>query len=289
MQNLAYLIRSAGKWMLGRGYDCPSCQSPLGETVDRKYWVTSLRRCQACGLLYRAPATSKAENARLYQRVYEEGTTTDLPDDGALRQMREENFRSLSTSYLPYLEVMDALGARPGQHVMDFGCSWGYGSHQLQQAGFSVEAFEISRHRSAYARERLGIRTVHLEEIPGGRFDVFFSAHVVEHVPSVEEMMRLGESALRPGGLFLGVTPNGSAAWRKRDPEGWHRSWGYVHPQLLDEEYLKRMSGRRPCVAASAPYPLESLRAWDGGPLFLPMGGSELMVAFRTPAATGSE
>lgn len=248
------------------------------------------RRCAGargagCGLLFRTPTTSEEENAQFYQQDYEESATTELPSDVALAALERENFASLSTSYLGYIEVLLALGARAGQQVVDFGCSWGYGSRQLQRAGFTVEAFEISVPRATYAREKLGIAMVELAGIRPASCEVFLSCHVIEHVPSVEQLMVLGERALRPGGLFVAFTPNGSLSYRAANPEGRHRSWGGVHPQLIDEVFLDRMSRRRATVVGSVPYPLEELRRWQGEARVLALRGHELMVAFRKPLA----
>jgi 2-polyprenyl-3-methyl-5-hydroxy-6-metoxy-1,4-benzoquinol methylase len=283
MRSLRYLRLCAVKSLLNRGFHCPSCGGQGGPALDRKWLVTSFRRCNECALLYRTPTTTEQENAQFYQSDYEESTTTDLPSAEELEKLKKENFASLSTSYLGYIEVIRALGVMPGAQVMDFGCSWGYGSHQLQQAGFSVRAFEISKPRASYAREKLGIATIEVEDIAPESCDVFLSCHVIEHVPSVENMVALGERALKPGGLFIAFTPNGSMAHRNRNPEGWHRSWGGVHPQLIDDVFIQRMSGRRSFIAATPPYPFESLRVWEGGPKLLPMEGNELMIAFRKP------
>jgi 2-polyprenyl-3-methyl-5-hydroxy-6-metoxy-1,4-benzoquinol methylase len=285
MRSLQYLRLCAIKTALNRGFCCPSCGGKGGPALDRKWLVTSFRRCSRCALLFRTPTTTEEENAQLYQSDYEESTTTDLPTDTELETLKKENFASLSTSYLGYIEVIRALGGTPGGHVVDFGCSWGYGSHQLQQAGFSVEAFEISKPRANYARNKLNIATVELADIRPTSCDVFLSGHVIEHVPSVESMIALGERALRPGGLFIAFTPNGSLVLRARNPKGWHRSWGGVHPQLIDDVFIQRMSDRRAFIAATHPYPMEALRAWDGSPKLLPMEGHELMIAFRKPGA----
>lgn len=251
--------------------------------LDRKYVVTALRRCGTCSLLFRTPTTTEEENAQFYQSDYEEDTTTDLPSEAELKVLKLANFAGLSTSYLGYIGVIRALGAKPGQNVFDFGCSWGYGSYQLQQAGFSVNAFEISRLRANYAREQLNIRLLGLSEIQANSCDVFLSCHVIEHVPSVEKMITLGEHALRPGGIFVAFTPNGSLTYRNVNASGWHQSWGGVHPQLIDEVYLQRMSCRRPTIAATCPYDLDQLREWNGSPRVLPLLGHELMFAFRKP------
>lgn len=286
MRSSRYLMLCALKYLRGQGSCCPSCGADGAEVVDRKYWVTTLKRCRQCRLLFRAPTTTAAENAQFYQSDYEESTTTDLPDARRLAELQQENFASLSTSYLSYIEVLMALGAVSGERVFDFGCSWGYGSHQLAQAGFDVSAYEISRPRAEYAASRLGVSTVDIDAIEPGAYDVFFSAHVIEHVPSVEGMLELGERALKPGGLFLAFTPNGSTQRRESDPVGWHRSWGGVHPQLIDGEYLQHnASSKRPFLAAACPYPLDELRRWAGTPTVLDMRGSELMLAFRKPSS----
>ncbi len=283
MRSLRYLRLCALKAFLGKGFRCPSCGGVGGPSLDRKWLVTSFRRCNDCALLFRTPTTTEAENARFYQSDYEESTTTELPDEIRLAALLRENFAGLSTSYLSYIAVLQALGARHGQHILDFGCSWGYGSHQLQQAGFSVEAYEISTPRAEYAQKKLGITIVGLDGIRPESCDVFLSCHVIEHVPSVEHMISLGERTLRPGGLFIAFTPNGSMAHRKKNPDGWHRSWGGVHPQLIDDVFLQHMSSRRASIAGSSPYPMDALRTWGGGPLVLPMAGNELMFAFRKP------
>jgi 2-polyprenyl-3-methyl-5-hydroxy-6-metoxy-1,4-benzoquinol methylase len=285
MRSLNYIRLCAIKTALNRGFHCPSCGGGGGAALDRKWLVTSFRRCNNCSLLFRTPTTTEEENALFYQSAYEEGTTTDLPTDAELETLKMENFASLSTSYLAYIEVIQALGARLGGHVVDFGCSWGYGSYQLKQAGFSVDSFEISKPRAVYARERLDIATVELDDICPESCDVFLSGHVIEHVTSVESMFILGEKALRPGGLFCAFTPNGSSDFRDKNPKGWHRSWGGVHPQLLDDKFVRRMRGRRAFIAATSPYPVDDLRAWDGSLKLLPMEGHELMIAFRKAKA----
>lgn len=123
MRSLQYLHLCAIKTALNRGFCCPSCGEKGGPALDRKWLVTSFRRCSRCALLFRTPATTEEENAQFYQSDYEESTTTDLPTDSELEALKKENFASLSTSYLGYIEVIRALGGTFGGQVMDFGCS----------------------------------------------------------------------------------------------------------------------------------------------------------------------
>ncbi|HLJ96156.1 MAG TPA: class I SAM-dependent methyltransferase [Gemmataceae bacterium] len=284
MRSPAYLLTSTRKYLLRQGLHCPSCGHRNSHVHDRKWLVTTLRRCGQCALLFRAPTTTAAENARLYQSVYREGFTTDMPDDARLDELVARDFRASDRDHSTYLDVLAALGGQPGLRVFDFGCSWGYGSYQLRRAGYKVDAFEISVPRATFAREKLGVPIVPPDKAEPGHYDIFFSSHVIEHVPSVESMLTLGMRLLRPGGIFVAFTPNGGELRRRTQYATWHRCWGFVHPQLLDEVYLaKRFAGYR-YVIATNPYPLVELRRFPHCPSVLDQSGMELMFAVEKAA-----
>lgn len=168
-----------------------------------------------------------------------------MPDREALQRLVKEKFRGGPRDYQPYLNLLEALGVKKGDTLLEYGCSWGYGAWQLQDAGFEVEAFEISKPRCRYAREELGIRAVDEPKGVGGPFDVVFSAHVLEHVDQVETAFHRQWAWLKPGGLLVGITPNGSEEFRKANPKNFHRLWGLIHPQLFDDKFLhKRFQGQ---------------------------------------------
>ena len=158
MKKLPYLIRSLRKIFVRRAGACPNCGETRSVTVERKYLVTSLRRCARCLLMFRTPTDSPSESARFYERDYQQGFTTHMPDDEGLKQLTGTEFRGSKKDYSYYLSVLDMLGCRAGQCVVDFGCSWGYGSHQLAHAGYDVSSFEISPSRARYAERKLGAR-----------------------------------------------------------------------------------------------------------------------------------
>lgn len=196
MRSLTFLAVSLRKNVLGQGRRCPSCGGANGNAVvDRKWAVTTLRRCGDCRLLFRVPTTTGEENEKIYQSEYCEGSTTDLPDNETLRR--------------------------------------------------------------------------------------WVAAHVMEHVPSVRETLALADRVLRPGGFFVAFTPNGSDERRRRDPAGWHQQWGFVHPQLLDREWIETVGRMRPVLAATSPYDLEALSA---GRSPADYSGAELLVVLRKPS-----
>ena len=248
---------------------CPSCGCTDAKKIDRKFLVTTLHRCSCCHLLFRLPTTTEAENRMFYQSDYKRGFTTDMPSLPELNQLLDRQFIGSEKDYSRYIEVLNALGCRPGNNLFDFGCSWGYGSWQMMQAGFKVKAFEISKPRATYARQNLHVETfTEIQELKNKKemesyFDVFFSCHVLEHVPNIEEVFHFAFYLLKPGGLFVAFTPNGSESFRRIDPKMWHIFWGRIHPNLLDDVYYRTHFSNTPYLLASSPYDLEKIRSID--------------------------
>ena len=282
MRSIGYLTASGRKLICRQGLSCPSCGTVKSNIVDRKYLVTFLRRCSNCKLLFRAPTTTERENAKLYAQEYEEAFTTDLPKPEELREMLSRGFRDSERDYTAYVEVLKALGAGPGTTIYDFGCSWGYGSWQLAQAGFQVDSFDICAPRAEYGVKNLGIRLVPPESVRSGSYDIFFSAHVIEHVPSVSRMISFGLKCLRRQGLFVAFTPNACAERRAKDPRSFHSMWGFVHPQLIDWEFLSGPHVPEPVIADSSPYSIRELSSlsWTGRQA-LKLAGPELLIVMK--------
>lgn len=261
-----YFLSSLAKSALKRGLSCPSCGADASAIVSRKYAVTTLRRCQTCRLLYRAPTSSASKAHRFYNGAYRSGLTTDMPDEAKLAELKDAGFEGTSKCFDRYIAILQALGLGPGARILDFGCSWGYGAWQLQRAGFEVVGFEVSEARAAYAREQMGIRTFTQPDAVDGQFDAIFSAHVLEHVPTVAGSIDWSLDRLRRGGLFLAVTPNGSAEFRAKDAERWDRLWGQVHPNFLDFEFYQSSFAAVPYFVTSQLSRLSELSVWAERP-----------------------
>ena len=86
------------------------------------------------------------------------------------------------------------------------------------RAGFDVVSFEISQRRCNFARERLNIDAYDPLARIRGDFDILFSSQVLEHVPAVTPAISRQWSMLRQGGKLIAFTPNGSLAYRDKNP-----------------------------------------------------------------------
>ena len=128
-----------------------------GSAVARKYFITQLRRCSNCKLMFRTPTDDASKNIFFYEKEYTQGFTTDMPSDGELSEMKRLNFSGTEKSYSYYIDVLMQLGLGPSNRVFDYGCSWGYGSYQFSRAGFEVVSFEVAPSRARFAHEKLGV------------------------------------------------------------------------------------------------------------------------------------
>jgi len=251
-----------------------------------------LRECLRCHLYYRFPTDTEVDNRTFYQADYKQGFTTDMPSEEALARLRSTKFAGHEKSYAHLIELLKRLGVTPGARIYDYGCSWGFGSWQFMEAGYEVRAFEISGPRAEYARSRLSVECdediVDVAKRTDLRrtFDVFFSNHVMEHVPRPHDAISLAQALVKPGGLFVSVTPNGSLVYRAAAPSAWHKSWGKVHPNLLSDVFWRSAFGThtdhliRSLAGCSS-----DVEAWtrSGGQVVEQLIGPELLCVARFP------
>jgi 2-polyprenyl-3-methyl-5-hydroxy-6-metoxy-1,4-benzoquinol methylase len=264
LARLAYFLRSLRNQFTPDRFHCPNCGSEHSTLLDRKFLVTQLRRCAQCRLMFRTPTDDLVTNFNFYENEYEQGFTTDTPSDAALAELKRTKFAGTQPDYYSYyIHVLTQLGLKPGARVFDYGCSWGYGSYQLAEAGFQVCAFEIAPGRSRYAREKLHVQMVDDMDCAAldlaARFDCFFSAHVLEHLPSIAQSFDYAMRLLKPHGLFVSFTPNGSESFRAASPSDWHTLWSEAHPNLIDDAFLDRSFQLSPRAVGSSPVSNASL------------------------------
>ena len=262
-----YLVRSAVNRFRPMLRRCPCCRTSDYKVVKSKMLVTTLVRCRNCQLLYRLPQDQLEFNAEFYQDDYQSGFATTCPTEPELRVILETGFSKTEKNLSQKLALLEALNISTDSRLLDYGASWGYGTWQFVQAGFEAVGFEISRARAEYARQMLGVQVEdHLDELEGP-FDVIFTVHVLEHLPTPTLAFDLAKRLLRPGGLFVAYTPNGSEKCRQANPRRYHESWGRLHPLYLDEAFYQSQLADHPKMFASSSYgtqfDLEQISNWD--------------------------
>jgi 2-polyprenyl-3-methyl-5-hydroxy-6-metoxy-1,4-benzoquinol methylase len=271
---------------------CPSCGSNECRLTDRKYVVSRLFECRQCHLYFRHPLESIASNKAFYQSEYtqNDGVTTFLPEEGGdldaiKNKILGDPIHPKNASRIKSMLEM-LYPSRPDISVVDYGASWGYISWQLESYGYRVQSYEISESRAQYGNKHLGLQIRTREENLHSGNDVFFSSHVIEHVPSVSAMLRLAAGLTRTDGFVVTLCPNGSPQYRQKDPSGFHNCWGQVHPNYLNAGFFEKYYAGQPLFLSSTPLDMNALRDWDQKSHYTgDLSGEELLVIARPHTA----
>jgi SAM-dependent methyltransferase len=142
--------------------------------------------------------------------------------DGTTERITIDEYQSTEGDYLIYvLHTATYDFARPyveGKVVLDFGCGTGYGTASLADVaehitGVDIAPDAVEHAEQHYQRENLAFRAIGSIEdtdlpFDDASFDVVVSFQVIEHVEAVDRYLAEIRRVLRPGGLFLCVTPD---------------------------------------------------------------------------------
>lgn len=104
-----------------------------------------------------------------------------MPDRKSLEKFKTSTFRGTEKDISDKIAVLKAL--MPRGRVLDYGCSWGYGTFQLIAADYDAIGFEISQPRAAFGRARLGVKIISGKSALDGlaqSFDAVFASPVLE-------------------------------------------------------------------------------------------------------------
>jgi 2-polyprenyl-3-methyl-5-hydroxy-6-metoxy-1,4-benzoquinol methylase len=288
MNQVSYFFDSLAKY--NSEIVCPSCGSSNHTLVDRKYFVLRLFECQSCNLYYRHPVEQEAASEQFYQSDYTEKgdkLTTYMPNDQELQELKSQGFNAGSNrSVARLLPIFEAAAHKiQGTKIVDYGTSWGYISYQLKAAGMAVQSYEISRPRAKYGNEHLGLNIVSDVNELAKNNDIFFSSHVIEHVPAVSKMIEIGKSVLSPEGVFIAICPNGSPEYRASRPKNHHNAWGQVHPNFLNAAFYQNYFKDCPYYIGSFPFNTDNMKDWEKGQFVDDLSGAELLILVK-PNAT---
>lgn len=244
---------------------CPSCKSTKCKVIDRKFLISRLFECQNCHLYFRHPVDSVDFNKNYYQEEYKqkgEGITTDIPLPEELELLKQKNFEGTTKSISEYIKIFNSMFKHKIK-IIDFGANWGYHSFQFKKAEYIVSSYEISVSRAKLGRKLLDIEIkTNVEDLPPDN-DIFFSSHVIEHLPDIPYMIQLAKDKLNKEGVFVAECPNGSKEFREKNPKAFTLSWGEVHPNLISADYYKFMFKHNPYFITSTPFNINDIINWD--------------------------
>jgi 2-polyprenyl-3-methyl-5-hydroxy-6-metoxy-1,4-benzoquinol methylase len=270
---------------------CPYCgPGSTMKLIRHKKVIMDIIQCETCHLIVRWPADTPEEHDLYYQTDYAiDAPQVILPSRDELRGLMETNFSGTHLDINDKARVLKALC--PSGRVLDFGCSWAYGTYQLRQYGFDAMGFEISKRRAEYGRNYLDQRVIdsveELQALEPGSFDVIFSNHVVEHLPDIRSSLSLMARLLSKGGFLFHALPNFTG---KKAKAGFWLKWiGEEHPIAPTMDFFKYAipgAGMQAPVFCSSPFDENLIAALINTTYVMPStDGDELLVIAHKPAA----
>ncbi len=213
MARLNFLFKVLFQYISQSDKSCPFCNGSNLTLLGSKYLFLKLFKCKDCSLMFRYPKDSEKDNVRFYNSSYKEaGLTTTVPvDSGELEEYISTDFKNSDKNFLEKIEIIKSL-IKPKSHLLDFGCSWGYGAWQFKQAGFNVLGLEVDKKRAIYGKNRLGLEIINnyqdLFSLPDSSLDLIFTNHVLEHLPNLNNIFNFFSRVLKPEGKLMIFIPN---------------------------------------------------------------------------------
>ena len=178
---------------------CPIC----GGEVFENYWDCHsfyFVKCNNCDLIFQNPQPVFEELDNRYDQDYfeYEQENDDIFFDLMLKGLSDINF--------------NPSGFNKSSSFLDIGCATGLLVEYMQSLGWRSKGVELCGPAAEYGSKKRNIEifsgTVEQAMFEDNSFDVIHCSHLIEHLnnPSVyiDEIKRI----LKPGGVFLCITPN---------------------------------------------------------------------------------
>ena len=174
---------------------CPFCHEPSSKLALHRREFT-VRKCQGCGTLRRAPQTSPEAAERFYQCEYGPRFLA-----GADVPAREAMFKHL----------LRRLGKPEGRRLLDLGAGSGLFVRMAGDAGWQAEGTELSLQSREWAKEHHGVtlRDPVATPPPDASYDVVSIINVLDLAPDPVMLLRTARKVLRSDGFLLARVLNG--------------------------------------------------------------------------------
>lgn len=220
---------------------CPYCSSRAFRVIQRKKLLIQARKCEYCDLIYRWPTDGGVENQLFYTNTYYKVEKSIAPPPveqlAALVQNKFINSPWNKEGRISFIRKR----INPTGKLLDFGCSWGYGTFQYQQLGFNkVVGFELDKKRARFGNDQLDLDIKSRWEEMEDREDcgLILADHVLEHVSNPRNVLENFSVHCKSGGNLIVFVPNAACFEARRLGVRWGPFPGEVHPLAFTAEWF---------------------------------------------------
>ena len=104
--------------------------------------------------------------------------------------------------------IRDWVAPSPGDRILDVGCGKGHLVKALSELGIDAVGIDLNPNAADVAVvPRVRTMSATSLEFEDGAFDAVVSFHAIEHIPSIEDVLREMARVVKPGGKVLLVYP----------------------------------------------------------------------------------
>jgi 2-polyprenyl-3-methyl-5-hydroxy-6-metoxy-1,4-benzoquinol methylase len=199
---------------------CPFCASEGTEHCIRPDQL-HIRQCSTCGCYFVAPSPTGGQLDNFYSSYYAHHRTIEFQqylDDPILVK---EMFALDPLSDFK-VKTLASLADLKGKRVLDVGFGMGQNLLLMKKLGAEVTGIDLDPDAVQFAREVLGIQSVHRRDIDYHSeqtpYDLITLHDVVEHPLDPLAVLRKARSLLAPNGLLSIWTPNASSVDKEEQP-----------------------------------------------------------------------
>lgn len=196
---------------------CPSCQQAEFFPVALRSDGVGVLECRRCGLDF--VESVPADIAGLYGEAYfQKSGGETIPFEGYA------DYDAIPASEFSWrVNLVRQFGA-PGGKLLDIGCATGKFLELASKAGWEAHGVEISGFAARLARRRgfnVHCGTLETAAYPDGAFDIVTAFDLLEHLPEPRRFLVEVKRILKPGGVFIVLTPNAGAFRALAAGNGW--------------------------------------------------------------------
>ena len=232
--SISYFIQGIRK----KRMKCPYCGG-ISKVYAKKYIVIDICKCLNCGLFFVNPMYEPRQGVEKFYNDFYNSDATYIPDIKELEALKETNFREGIKDYNERLSVIKRLVG--GGRLLEFGSSWGYFLFQAKAYSFSPVGIEIAEKRRQFGQLNLGVDILPDIDSVDGKFDVIYSAHVLEHLMSLKNLFDKFYEKLSLGGSLIIEVPNFDPDTKGKSV---YKIIGSVHPLGFSKEFFERNLAR---------------------------------------------
>ena len=135
-----------------------------------------------------------------------------------------------------------ATGYAKGTDCLDAACGAGYGSKMLSGSAAKVLGLDSSDEALAHARTHYSADNVQFRQadlnkpiaLESNRFDLVVSFETIEHLHRQQQLVKEFHRILRPGGVLIMSSPNGTVTRLANEPPNPFHTHELSNPELTD-------------------------------------------------------